>query len=155
MKDLQTLVRSPLFTKVLVGIGGVLILFLVFQAGVAVGIHKAGANFRMGENYYRALGENGRDFFGQDFSEAHGAVGSILSVSLPNFILEEKNNTEKVVVIGNQTVIRDFRNATSAAALIPGKFVIVLGDPDDNGWIKANLVRILPPPGPAGPGPAH
>lgn len=145
--DIQKVIQSARFTKVLIGIGLAMSVLIIFEAGVFVGIHKAGTSFRMGDEYYRALGTGGQQgFFGEELSEAHGAAGQVLSVALPQFVVEENNNTEKVIVLGDQTVIRSFRSATSSNALAAGEFVIVIGEPNDKGQIDASLIRILPPP---------
>ena len=54
--DIQKITESPWFTRALIAIGLVLIVLVVFQAGVYIGVRKAGLSFRMGDDYYRALG---------------------------------------------------------------------------------------------------
>jgi len=145
--DIHSIIESKGFTKALIAVGIAMSVLVVFEAGVLVGIHKAGSSFRMGDNYYRALGPGGsREIFGEELSDAHGTAGTIISVALPQFVVEENNNTEKVVLMGNQTIIRSFRDATSSQSLTTGESVIVLGEPNDKGQVEASLVRIIPPP---------
>jgi len=145
--DIQKITEAPWFTKALIAIGLVLAALVVFQAGVYVGVNKAALSFRMGDNYYRALGPGGfpGDPLGEELSEANGASGKILSVSLPTFIMEDQGG-EKVILIGSQTGIRFMRDSTSSSAIMPGDGAIVIGEPNDKGEIEATFIRLLPPP---------
>lgn len=144
--NIQKITESPWFTKALISVGLLLAALIVFQAGVYVGARKASVSFRMGDNYYRAVGPGGfRGFFGEEFSETNGAAGKIVSVSLPTFVVSGPGG-ERVILISGNTVIRKMRDATSSTAIVPGESAIVIGEPDENGQIEAGLIRLLPPP---------
>jgi hypothetical protein len=104
--------QSPLFRKVMLVLGGVVVFLLVFQAGQFIGFRKASFSYRSGDNYYRAFG-GGRDnewgergmmggmrgMFQGDFPGAHGAVGKVLSVQGASFIMETPDGVERSVLM--------------------------------------------------------
>ena len=147
--DIQKITESTWFTKALIAIGLVLTALIVFQAGMYVGVRKAELSFRMGDNYYRALGPGGFPGgpLGDELSEADGASGTVVSVSLPTFIVADRGG-EKVIAVSDQTTIRLLRDATSSSAIVPGESAIIIGEPNDKGEIEATFVRLLPPPPP-------
>ena len=147
--DFKTFIASERFTKGLIIVGLILAALVVFQAGIAVGEHRAGFSYRGGENYYRVFG-NPQDpmsgMFNEELSEGDGTVGKIISVHLPSFVVEDNDQTEKTVLVSTSTTIRNLRDATSSTALSPGEYVIVIGDPTENSEIDARFIRLLPPP---------
>jgi len=138
-----------------------IIAFLIFQSGIFIGYHKAMYYRSLENNYYRPFDQNqNRDSkktynFMQDTNlpGGHGAVGKIVSISLPNIVVASPDNVEKTVNISSDTLIRQFRDTANTADLKVGDFVIVLGDASssDNGVVNAKLIRILPPPPAGGP----
>jgi hypothetical protein len=76
----------------------------------------------------------------------HGAVGKIVSISLPLVVVAGPDNLEKTVVITDGTEIREFRETVSSDQLQIGDFIIVLGSPNDEGQVEAKLIRLAPPP---------
>lgn len=140
--------------RILIGVLFVLgIILFIFQAGVFVGYKKALFSGRLGDNYYRGLEggeENGNmnflDFNAGNLPSANGASGSILKISLPNILIADKDGVEKTILVTDDTIFREFRNDISATDLKIGDLVVVVGSPNDNGEIQANLVRVLPPP---------
>ena len=146
--NIENVLHSSWFKKAVIAVGALLVLLLVFQAGVYVGIRKAGFSARLGDNYYRAVGSI-REMpgpFGEELSGGEGAAGKVISVSLPTFVVEDRDNTEKIVSLQNTDDIKYLRDATSSGAITPGRFVIVIGEPDADGKINASFVRILPAP---------
>ena len=61
-------------------------------------------------------------------------------------------NTEKVVRIESDTVIRKLRDTIQLSDLQVGDMIVAIGSPGDNGEIDAKLIRDLPPPATAGDG---
>ncbi len=148
--DIKNFFKSKLFTKILYGIGIVIIALLIFRAGIFVGYHKAAFSYQRGDNYYHTFGSNRNGFFmgipGDDFANAHGATGKIIKINLPTFIVEDDDHTEKIVVINNNTAIRHFRETATSNDLKIGDFVVVIGSPNNKSEIEANLIRLIPPP---------
>lgn len=152
ISNFKNFFQSKKFTKILCGIGAAIIVLFVFQAGVFVGYKKASFSHRWGDNYHRAFGERKhkgffyKAAFQKDFSVAHGSVGKIISVSLPSITIEDSDNTEKIVLISNKTIVRQLRETISPADLKIDDFVVVIGSPDEQGQIEARLIRITPSP---------
>jgi hypothetical protein len=150
-KKIKNFFESPKSKKYTISVLALIIALCIFQAGVFVGFKKAAFSYKFGDNYYRAFGE-GRHGIGMmgspfgDLSGGHGAVGKIIKITLPTIVVEAPDNTEKVVVLDDDTEIKQFRNSVQADALHVNDFVVVLGSPNDQGQVVARLVRLLPPP---------
>lgn len=144
--------------KVLCVIGTIIIALVIFQAGIFVGYHKAAYSYGWGENYYKTFGERGwrgardHDFnimgfghhMGMGLSNSHGTVGKIISINLPNIIIEDQDRIEKTVLLTNDTVIRSLRDEVDPSRLSVGDFVVVIGTPNEQAEIEARLIRIMP-----------
>ena len=144
---------SPIGTSVLVKVLIILIILaLAFWAGMAVGIHKAEFSYRFGDNYMNAFGVRRGGFTGMmgitdtnDLVNGHGAVGKVLSVSLPKIIVSDRDGIEKNIILNNDTVVRSARTTIASTSIKIDDFVVVIGDPSDNGSIVAKLIRLMPP----------
>ena len=80
----------------------------------------------------------------QPLPTAHGTAGKIISINLPTLLVADEDNTEKTVLLRDETIIRSLR-----ASLLPGDldlddYIIVIGTPTTKGYIQANLIRVLP-----------
>ena len=145
--DLASFTKTEKFKKIVYVVAGVVILLVVFQAGEFVGFHKAAFSYGMGDNYYRAFGREPLPRgLNDDFPNAHGATGKIVSVTLPTFVIEDQNHVEKVVRITNATLIRHLRDTATTTDLVPGGFAVVIGTPNSQAEIQAAFIRLLPPP---------
>ena len=145
----KNLFQSSLFRGILIGLGVAIAALLIFQAGLHVGYRKASFSFHGGDNFYRAFGEkrHQKDFMGMkrgDFPNAHGALGKIISIQLPTFILEDEAHVEKIVLIKDDTIIRKFRDTLQAKELTTDDQVVVFGAPNDQAQIEAKMIRIVP-----------
>jgi len=153
--NIKDYIKSPAFKGVIVGILICVVALIIFEAGVSVGYHKSTFEHRFGNNYYRAFGDRSGKFglpLREDLNSAHGAVGKVVSISLPTVVVADLNNVEKIVSIGSTTLIRRLNTEISAKDIKVDDFIVVLGEPDDNSQIKAKLIRILPSPPESGPG---
>jgi hypothetical protein len=120
---------------------------VVFAAGVEVGYMKAGFNYKFGEGYYRSFGQGGMHPAGLvpgDVGQAHGVTGTIVNINTTGFVIAERDNTEKVVRISDDTIVRVLRGTIPASNLKVGDSVVVLGDPNANAEIEAKLIRVIP-----------
>lgn len=146
---MKQIFSSPKYKRITTIVGITVLLLVVFQAGMFVGFHKAKMGIHGDERFERAYGEhfkNGPFGFPQDdFPEAHGASGRVLSVNLPTIIVEGRDS-EKTVLVGADTVIRKDRSKVQAGLIAPNDFVIVIGSPNEKQEIEAKLIRMLPPP---------
>ena len=77
---------------------------------------------------------------------AHGAVGKILKIELPTIIVEDKDATEKVIVLTENTKIQNGTTTVTPLDLKINDFIITIGSPNDQGQVEAKFIRILPAP---------
>ena len=147
--------KSKKFQHILLGIGLFLAVLVIFEAGMVAGYHKAFFSYRMGEDYYKTFdnGDNGMmpipGFMNaRELPNQNGAVGNIVKISLPTITVADKDGVEKTILIGDDTVIRQFRDTLQPADLAIGNFIIVIGSPNNQSQIDANLIRVLPAPAP-------
>jgi len=119
----------------------------VFQAGVAVGFHKAAFSFNSASNYKRNF-ENPSGRLGggmmNSYTNAHGTFGKIISIASTTIVVADSDNTEKRVLIDSSTLIRRFRENINLTDLKVNDYITVIGIPTDNGELKAALLRIMP-----------
>jgi hypothetical protein len=138
--------ESTLFLKILCGIGIVVIALIIFYAGVTVGIHRASFGRAWAENYESNFG------FGPDhllvgvnnFPNANGAIGKIIKIELPTVIVQDKDNTEKVILTTESTQIQKMQSNITTSDLKLGDFVVVIGTPNTQGQIEAKFIRVMP-----------
>ena len=135
-------------------IGIVLIAILIFAAGVSVGFHKARYSYQWGENYERNFGgpERGPGPFGgmmnqfsghDNFRNAHGLSGAIVSVTGNNLVIKDQDNKENTVAVTDKTVIKDGPDTIKLSDLKTDERIVVLGKPGDNGVVNADLIRVF------------
>ncbi len=73
-------------------------------------------------------------------------LGKIISINLPDIMLENNDKTEKNILTDDDTSVRRFRERISVSDLKVGDLVVVIGSPDDKGQIQARLIRLIPTP---------
>jgi len=148
--NIQDFIKSPFFRGIMLGICAAIAILLVFQAGVFVGYRKASFAYRFGDNYYRAFDSKTPAPFGfplmDEFRASHGAVGEVMSVSLPTLVVAGPDSVEKTVYVSTSTLIRKFDSELKPEDIKTGDFLVVIGDPDENSQIQAKLIRMLPEP---------
>lgn len=143
-------IQSSKFKKAITIIGLALLVLVIFAVGMEVGYMKAGFSYKFGESYYRSFGQDGAHpmgFVPGDVSDAHGVSGTIISIGANGLVIADQDKTEKAVVIGDDTVVRELRGTITPADLKIGDFIVIIGNPDDDtGDIDAKFIRVLPPP---------
>jgi hypothetical protein len=147
--------NSKTFKTTLSLIIGLIVLLLVFYAGIIVGFKKADFSFQWGENYHRNFGGPQRgvfgDFRGNDFIDAYGVFGQIIKIDNSTLVIKGSDNVEKIVLIKNDTVINRFRDNIKISDLQINDSIVVIGQPNNQGQIEAKLIRLLPPGNPGLP----
>lgn len=146
--------HTKTFTGILLAIGALIVILIIFQAGVFVGYKRAQFSGRFGDNYRQAFGEsregNGPGmmggFFGGNLLNDHGAVGKIIKVSLPTIVVIGPDNIERVVLIDNNTQIVQFRQQIQPSDLKVDDSIVVIGEPNNSSQIEAKLIRVMPTP---------
>lgn len=81
----------------------------------------------------------------RDFMQIHGIFGEIIKIGDQDIVIQGKDNIEKVILINKDTIIKEFRKTIAIKDLKLHSFVIIIGEPDNQGQIEANLIRLLPP----------
>ena len=130
----------------------VFVLGVTFKVGEEVGSHRANFTKNWGERYSNNFGSFGRErdsrfgfgMMGGNFRSVHGAIGKVLTVSSSTIMMLDNNdNIEKSILINKDTVIRNGRDNASTTSLKSDNFVMVIGEPNENGQIVAKLIRVM------------
>ena len=139
--------EKQLLLKRTIKIIAVLILvLLIFKAGVYDGYRKFEFSSRLGNSYYTTFGgPMMMGFFHDDIPGGHGVSGKVIKASPTAIVVEGTDNIEKIVTISADTLVRRARETASTTAVQVNDAVIVIGSPGQNGEIAAKLIRILPP----------
>lgn len=157
--DFNKIFQSKVFKGILGGILAFIALLLVFKAGTIVGFRKAGFSYQWGENYHRNFaGPRGglfQDFSGRDFIDAHGVFGQIMKIDpstgsgqAATLVIKGRDDVEKIVLVKDDTVIRRLMETVKPSDLKVDDFIVVIGEPNNNGQIEAKFIRVLPSPPP-------
>jgi len=113
-----------------------------------VGYKKASFSYRWGENYHRNFAGPRQGFFGnvsdRNFVESHGTFGQIIKIDGTTLVVRGKNNSEKIIVVKNDTVIRSGGNTVALTDLKVDDSIVTIGEPNNEGQIEAKLIRIMP-----------
>ncbi|MFA7685508.1 MAG: hypothetical protein WCX95_01770 [Candidatus Gracilibacteria bacterium] len=148
--EIKDFLRSKVFKQIICTIGSLIVLLIVFRAGMFVGHRRASFSYGMGDNYYKVFDKNHREGFmgmmGEDFPNAHGTAGRIIKVELPILIIEDRDGTEKTVLIKENTSIKKDKDDLKSADLKADDFAVIIGSPNNKSQIEATLIRLLPPP---------
>ena len=156
-EEIKNVFESKVSFRILCLIGVFIVALLIFVAGVTVGYHKASFGRAWGEHYYENFGLGDRHFGGGDtimnrigmmnyFPTGHGATGKIIKIEAPKLIMQDKDNTEKIIIIKTDTRIREGRNNVIINDLKINDFVVIIGTPNEQGQIEAKLIRVIPSP---------
>ena len=133
-------------------LGILVVLLLVFGAGVAAGYRSGLFASRFGEDYYHNFlgtgpGPGGMAGVGMMGGPApinqHGTIGTVISVGSSTIATKDQNGNEQSVVIGEDTVIREMNRTISITDIQNGNQVAVIGEPNDTGQIRARFIRIF------------
>ncbi len=153
--DINKFFQSKGFKWTLLGLIIFVLLLGSFATGVSIGYHKARFSYAWGDNYDRNFGGPRRGLFGFDpglaFTNSHGVVGSIINISTSSLSVSGRDGIEKTVLFSSSTIVRENREEVNATDLEKGEAIMVLGAPNSQGQIQAELIRVLPPMQPVSP----
>ncbi len=141
--------QSNMFKGIVIAVGVLVLVCLAFGAGVFVGYRKARFSYAWGENYDRNFGGPHHGIFGMSpdpgFMSAHGVFGSIVSIGAGSstLVISGKDNLEKTVLVLSSTALREGRDVIQFAEFKINDPVVVIGAPNDQGQISAQLIRVL------------
>jgi len=129
-------------------VGALFVFSAIFQLGIFVGYHKANFARDWSESYGKNFGMERPDSFrgmmGDELPMPHGSVGKILTVTLPNIIIEDRDGTEQNIIVSDKTLIKSGPTNASSTSLKADDLVVILGEPNSQGQIEAKLIRIMP-----------
>lgn len=147
-EEIKKVISSKKYMKVVYALGVVIILLVTFSLGVSVGFHRASFTKAWGEHYMDNFGPRSEHtgLAREHYPNAHGAIGKILKIELPTIIVEDKDATEKVIVLTENTKIQNGTMAITAPDLKLNDFIITIGSPNDQGQIEAKFIRVFPAP---------
>ncbi len=111
----------------------IVIVLVIFGAGITVGYRAGNFRDRFDRHY-------------NDIMSGHGAYGQVISTQGTSIVIRDPQNREKDIIVGPKTVIRRSRDAATTTDISVGSWITAIGSPDENGQIRALLIRIMPPP---------
>ncbi len=146
--------RSNAVSKIILALSILLVILLIFQAGVLMGYRQGffASNWNGAHGQYMTSPDSIFAPFIHDSDDVnpHGAIGNIVSIHFPSLLIKGPNSAEQVVNISSTTSIRFMHGNASTSDLVPGNSVIIVGEPQSNGSISAAFIRIMPMPNPGG-----
>lgn len=147
--DINKILQSKVFTGVIIAVIVLMILLLGFKIGTIVGARKADFSCRWSDNYHRNFGGPQKGFLqglgDRDFIEANGTFGQIIKIDGFTLVVKGRNDVEKVVLVNDATVIKNFQNTIKVGDLKVDNLVVIIGEPNASGQIEAKLIRVMPP----------
>lgn len=150
---IKNLCNSKKICIAITAILALVLMLIIFQAGMFIGYKKANFSGRFVDNYYRNFEERRHGnmmFFSNPMYEnlpnGYGAVGKIIKLDSSSLIVSDSSNIEKVILLDKNTEIRKFRDSISVNDLKIDDFIVVIGTPNEQGQIVAKLIRVMPYP---------
>jgi len=142
--------QTKLFKGIILAVLCLIILVFVFGTGVFVGMKKAEFSFKWADEYHRNFGGPQGGFFGdminEGFTESNGVFGQIIKIDGQTLTIKGKDNVEKIVIVGEKTTILCLRKNIKLSDLKINDSLVAIGDPNNNGQIQAELIRVIPSP---------
>ena len=148
--DINKIFQSSAIKVILLTIAILIILGFVFNAGMFIGMRKANFSFTWADEYHRNFGGPQAGFLrsfadmGKEFINSNGAVGQIININDQKITVKDRDNTEKIILITNETSIVRQKNNIETGDLKLNDFVVIIGEPNNNGQIDAKLIRVMP-----------
>ena len=144
MKNFKDLMASKSVRRSIGIVGALILALLIFHAGVVVGSHRSQfGRYGMDRGFRPPFAPNGFEMPSAFIETNHGAVGTVTVVTLPTITVRTREGVDRDVFISTSTVIRSMDSQT-AKILSEGDQVVVLGAPDSEGRINAQIIRVLP-----------
>ncbi len=141
--------QSRSWSGIILVLGILLVVLLVFQAGIFVGYRSAMFSNGRASSYQVGMGDP-RSILAPFIHDAddpnpHGTVGEIVSIQMPFLMIKGAQNAEEIVAVSGTTTVRNMRDTASTSMLRVGDQVIVIGAPDEGGQMHAAFIRIITP----------
>lgn len=145
---MNNLLESKKVRMMLITLASLITLLVVFGFGITVGYDRASFSSHFEENYYRNFnggttgGMMGYSMGPMPMSE-HGIVGTVLDVIGSMISVQDSVNNEHSVTISSGTVIREGDENIFISNIKSGDHIIVIGEPNPQGQIRARFIRIF------------
>jgi hypothetical protein len=139
------------------GLGAVLVLALIFSAGVLVGLEKARFSYRWNDDNFRRAALKTMpappQFLDNGYLNSHGATGAVVKITGSQLTIKGLDGNEKIASVASSTVIRQDNTDIKPADLKVNDHIVIIGSPQNDGSIEAKLIRVLDDPGQSLPPP--
>jgi len=136
--------------RVILALCGLIIILFIFGLGIFIGATKARFSYRWAENYHKNFGGPRGGFMGgfpgfpdRDFIEGHGTFGEIIKINDADLVIKGRDDVEKIILITKDTVIKKGKKTIKKEDLKVGNAITVIGNPDNQGRIEAELIRVF------------
>jgi len=151
--ETEKLFQSKLFKGIILGGALFLLVMLIFCVGIFVGAERANFSFAWAADYHRNFGGPESGFIGQMLSQnyigANGVFGQIIKSdsTVPGqtaLTIRGADSVERIILADKETTIMLQRKNIEISELENGENVVVIGEPNNQGQILAELIRIMP-----------
>jgi hypothetical protein len=145
-------IKRDVLKLIIVGLICLVVVVLIFGAGVFVGGMKAKFSYSWAESYHKNFAGPPGGFFGDwrkfppppgEFIEGHGTFGEIIKINNSDFVIKGQDNVEKIILIKEDTIIEKGRETVKKDELKVGNYIVVIGSPNEQGQIEAKLIRLF------------
>lgn len=148
MKNFEDIIFSREGRYAMGTIVALIIAALIFHMGYATGQRHAygmrgGPDMQDRENRPPFLQPFGVSIPRGFIPGGHGLIGTVSDSDDSSVTLETRDGESRVVLVGTSTVIKIPPGATSTS-LESGKEILVIGEPNESGNIRAVIIQILP-----------
>lgn len=157
MENIRKIATGQGVRRVLLIVGGLVLVLATFQTGVKVGQVKTEHAYRWNENYqdnfnFRPVWPKeqpmpGQRPIGPSGLGGHGLVGELMTAEDGALTVRDRNDIERPVTIDSRTVIQRCRQAIRLQDLRDRELIAVIGVPDGQGRTVARFIRVMPPTG--------
>lgn len=132
-------------------LGGLIVLFVVFGLGIAVGYERAGFAAGFDRNYYRiffgGLPTGPVGLMAPPMPAAmHGVVGAVIDIGTSTISVKDQGDNEQSVAVSSGTVIRNGNDTITIGDIVLGDTIAVIGEPNDQGQVDARFIRVISNP---------
>ncbi|MCC7357398.1 hypothetical protein IT408_02730 [Candidatus Uhrbacteria bacterium] len=128
-----------------------ILLLLSFHVGTIIGFRKASFSCAWNKNYAPLFGGSAphgvwRPSMMKRLPDPHGAFGRVMRIDNRNIIIKDQNGIEKnILVPQSSATIRRGMNTVPFEDIHAQDMVSVFGQPDAEGHVEADLIRIISP----------
>lgn len=138
--------------KLLITLAIAVVIVFIFILGIFVGHEKGRFSREWEQNYCGNMmgpgGPGGRGMmnFDRPGFNPHNGFGQIIKIENNQIIVKGQDNVEKIIIVNDKTIIREFDKSLKLADLKVDDNIIAIGRPDNQGRIEAGLIRVMPAP---------